>query len=522
MKLYIYRLLDDGTTAAYDEAVAVSCVQGILNREEPLLYVASPRKMAPDWWLDRFRSKGEWLENRELAAVAGWPALRALAGERLKGAAIWDPQVPATLNVATTFAGLEDAVVMSPECYERWGQDLPVMLDLRGKFDGSGTGSAKNDAYRWAIAQYMDRCCGHLLCLFEDAYDVREQGNTRYAVTRDRAVRERAFVYDLSPWADEVPLDDPDAPLGCDYETYGQLLEAVLRRAGGQRMTEVCGFFNFEKYSNVGGKSAGNKHLPVPTEWQTVYLISPYNCYQNTVAHDCFNVSFHQHFDLHQLHQEKPAALPQLENKLYLCAFHADYDSATPLYDFMPPIWDDPERGSIKLTWGINPNLMESYPDIFEYLYRTAAPGDCFTGDASAAGYFNPSRVRAEHWEAVERIAEFSPDGMGTIVIDFHSKVNPDAEQEPVPAQPHLVQGMPVIKMINDACNSMDPQLHADVLKRECKPGEPQFALVRNIWKKPAEFKRMYDETIAMMPEYDVEIVNGYEFFGLLKAYLSR
>lgn len=92
MKLYIYRLLDDGTTAAYDEAVAVSCVQGILNREEPLLYVASPRKMAPDWWLDRFRSKGEWLENRELAAVGGGPRCGRWPGNASKARRFGTPR----------------------------------------------------------------------------------------------------------------------------------------------------------------------------------------------------------------------------------------------------------------------------------------------------------------------------------------------------------------------------------------------------------------------------------------------
>ena len=75
-----------------------------------------------------------------------------LAGKRLKGAIIWDPAVPASANVATTLAGVHDAVVLSPELADRYLAQwrLPVLKDLRGKFTGAETGSKKNDAYRWA------------------------------------------------------------------------------------------------------------------------------------------------------------------------------------------------------------------------------------------------------------------------------------------------------------------------------------------------------------------------------------
>jgi len=56
-------------------------------------------------------------------------------------------------------------------------------------------------------------------------------------------------------------------------------------------MTELTGFFAFSKYANMPDHKGA--HEPVPTEWETVWLISHYNCYQNTVASDCFNQSFH-------------------------------------------------------------------------------------------------------------------------------------------------------------------------------------------------------------------------------------
>ena len=68
----------------------------------------------------------------------------------------------------------------------------------------------------------------------------------------------------------------------------------------------------------------------------------------------------------------------------------ADYDSATPLYEFLPNHWHNEARGKLPLAWGINPNLLETYPDLFAYFYSTATPADTFTADASAAGYMNP------------------------------------------------------------------------------------------------------------------------------------
>ena len=48
----------------------------------------------------------------------------------------------------------------------------------------------------------------------------------------------------------------------------------------------------------------------------------------------------------------------------------ADYDSATPLYEFLPNHWHNADRGKIPLAWGINPNLLETYPDLIAYFYE--------------------------------------------------------------------------------------------------------------------------------------------------------
>ena len=110
----------------------------------------------------------------------------------------------------------------------------------------------------------------------------RSKGDIGYVVTRDWAVKNRAFVFDLSVWKDVAPKDDLKQKLGTDLATYKMILNETLKLSDDNHMTELAGFFSFWKYSNIPGYPS--KHEPVPTEWETVFIISPYNVYQNTVA----------------------------------------------------------------------------------------------------------------------------------------------------------------------------------------------------------------------------------------------
>ncbi|MBQ9358464.1 MAG: hypothetical protein IJT95_02875 [Abditibacteriota bacterium] len=463
------------------------------------------------------------------------------AGSRIKGAVIWDPAVPATVNVATTIAGAEDLIVLSPEFAAEYLPQwkLEVKYDLRGRFDGSETGSAKNDAYRWAVREFLDKgkCSRDFLFLNTDAWNQRATGTMAWACVRDWAVANRGFVFDLSPWGTETPGDDPDQPMGTDLATYRMILEAQYRQTGGKQMTELAGFFDFQKYSNAG---SGANH-PVGTEWETVYLITPYNCYQNTADHNCYNKSFHSKFRFRNLKQKAdkhPAA--SLEDKVYLCILMADYDSATPLYVFLPDYWKDPERGKIPLGWGFNPNLINTYPDVITYFYETATPNDWFTADATCAGYFNPTRVLPEnmplfirhnqkYYKALDldispmvldmkpptalvkdAFSRFSPRGYASMVGDWHHMGSGDPE-------PHVWKGMPITTLYNVG----DAESVAKLI-RNGEPGRAAFYYIRIVWEKPSQVIDRMDKVKKLCPEYDIEIVDPYTFFDLRKKDLQQ
>ena len=536
--LYIYKLAEKEAVASYDEALAVASLQGIINRAAPELYVLSRTNTRPQFWLDLLSHDGRWLHGRKQKEFHHLNRLIKLAGSQLKGAIIWDPAVPATVNVATTLAGVHDAIVLSPALADRnsakW--QLKILYDLRGKFTGSETGSKKNDAYRWAIRECLGLCSSRLLCLFEDSFTARAAGDIGYVVTRDWAVKHRAFVFDLSPWGDEKPGDDPEQKLGLDLETYKQILSETLRRSGGDHMTEMTGFFAFAKYSDQTNHPS--IHKDVPTEWETVWLISPYNCYQNTISSDCYNQSLHSQAPRHPLKQRSQAKSLPLENKSYISILMADYDSATPLYDFLPNNWNDKGRGKIPLAWGINPNLLETYPDIISYYYETASPLDTFTSDASAAGYTNPNRIRKEFLplfvrhnqqffreanmtmapmvldrdqptpEVKDAFQQFAPDGYATII---------DGGSLP---PPQVWKGMPILQLFNDTCNTTKPDELADVMASvigrygDARPG---FYWFRCVWLKPSVVNEAITILQRKYPQLNSELVPAKTLFDLFK-----
>jgi hypothetical protein len=549
--LHTYTLAHDGTPASYDESLAVACLQGIINRDAPRVYVMSPRDDRPAYWLRTLGQGNAWLAGAETHPLKDLDALRALAGDAVRGAIVWDPAVPATVNVATTAAGVEDAVTLSPELADRyaarWG--LPILHDLRGRFTGAETGSAKNDAYRWAIRQYLapGRCSSRLLCLFEDAFTTRARGDISYILTRDHAVRLRSFVFDLSPWGDEVPGDDPNQPLGADLATYKIILEEVLKHTRGRHMTELSGFFAFAKYSRYGDHES--IHEPVPTEWETVWLISPYNGYQNTISSDCYNQSIHCHAPRRPLKQPpRPKVEMAIEKKTYLCFLMADYDSATPLYSYMPKNWDDPGRGKIPLCWGIDPNLVETYPDVIRHLYQTATPNDYFASDASAAGYMNPNRIRPEYmklfidhnrrffqeldmsmapmvldWdeptpEVKDAFTQFAPDGLFQIVIDYH-------DWKGRPPTPHVWKGMPVGELYTQtgetfvAAHRTAEQMSTAINERGA--AQPGFYFFRVVWATPSNVIEAVELLRAKRPELDIEVLHPHVFAQLFKRHFG-
>jgi hypothetical protein len=284
-------------------------------------------------------------------------------------------------------------------------------------------------------------------------------------------------------------------------------------------------------------------HEEVPTEWESVWLMSPFNCYQNTISSDCFNQSLHSQAPRRPLKQHDAAKPVTLENKAYLCILMSDYDSATPLYDFLPDRWDDADRGKTPLAWGINPNLLETYPDLIAYFYETASAADTFTSDASAAGYMNPNRIRKEYLplfvrhnqqffheadmtmapmvldqdqpsrDVKDAFQQFAPDGFATIVMDPHGRGGRMPERQ-------VWKEMPVLELLNDACISKEGGQIAEVMATAIKSRGnvlPGFYFFRTVWVNPTTITDAVALLRGRHPELNCQVLAPRTFFALFQ-----
>lgn len=120
-----------------DEKLLFSTLQGIVNREEPRIYLIENAE----------EGKYTWLKDLKVPYTTKSPRNLLLKYKHeVSGIIIYDPEVEGTVNVATTMAGLKNAVVASPELAEKLKEapyNLTVVEDLRGRFEDG------LDAYKW-------------------------------------------------------------------------------------------------------------------------------------------------------------------------------------------------------------------------------------------------------------------------------------------------------------------------------------------------------------------------------------
>ena len=561
--MYTYTLTGSGENK-YDDSVMIATLQGLYNRTaEHKLYITTGEVKSSSDVLSLLSAEGRHLADVEKVKLAKRDDVFRLAADCIASVAIWDLNVPATVNVATTIAGVENGIVMTYEQYQNNKHLLSEnvkLFDLRGKFDGSETGSAKNDAYRWAIREYLEtgRCSTAYLCSFEDAYYARSRtGNSmiRYTVCRDAAVYYGAFVFDLSVWEDEIPKDDQNQRMGLDLETYRLILSTVQKVRGDDSLTEIMGFFPFEKYTRNGNEEGwSSKYYPTQFEWDAARIFTPYGCYWNPVTEYACNVTFHNTYEVETpLQQNRPAeeiALDRRDDKVYLLLCMGDYDSTGSMYTKMIANWNTSERGTLPLAWSFNPNLIKHYPDIIEYFYDTATENDYFVTNVGAAGWYTPSQVPDEQWPVVaahhqkyftmtdisvapdiwdyqtlsaiaeKYITSFATTGAGTLVS------NQLGRGTGTQTTPHKAANGSVIDALANSFDGEDSVKCAqgwesEIIKRD-RSGNATFMSVRCVWCTPAYISECVAELQKLMPNRDIEVVDPFTYYRLLGESMSK
>ncbi len=427
--------------AAWDHCHAASTLQGNVNRKQPLLYfhyVNNGGINVDDYWLDKMSEPGQWLEQRGRKEIPDIISLIKEYRRFIKGAVVYDPNVPATSNLASTIAGVEDLIAIrydaSPDSlYSKvilHGLKLPVIKRLINQdgsslFTGKGTipstdipstGSAKCDAYLWLKHNYIDsgKVDATYAGYYIDSYWMKNptaaNPNQHTLTNHDYFVAKRGFFFDLGSIGDEKPVDDIQQPMGTDLKTLQSLLLSAYHHGGKDKMIHIGGFTPWAyKYTDHG--KAGGKHGGVHVEWEFGKIASAYNAYVDADAIGyaaMANASFFAHYPLQKEYPQKWVTHAELKQRGYLTDdgkvnfdgrdfiifYVGDYDSAAWVYQMMPSIWDNPDHGKIPMMWSISPVLDRRAGMALDYFRRTAGPLDHFAAADNGAGYLNPGMLQ--------------------------------------------------------------------------------------------------------------------------------
>lgn len=436
---------------AWDLTHLVAALQGIVNRDEPVLYLRINREI-DDFWFSEMTAEGAWMDGRPEVAVNTVEELLEQFATAFTGFVVWDERVPATSNLASTIAGVEDRLPLrldkDPNSLCRQllthGADFIALTDHGGGplFTGEGTipgtdlpstGSPKNDAYRWLLEHYVKtgRVNAQRLGYYIDGFWLQCGGKTGWPVNHtlsnhDWVIAERGVFFDLNVWEDEAPVDEPEARPGLDLETLKLLLGAVYTATEGREMIHCAGYVPWRyKYTNVesNGWHAGSKHGAVPAEWKCTEIMTAWNVYLDADALEyasMANASFFRHYPLAEKAAEtarpteeklREAGYLDAEGRVvprnYYAHYVGDYDAAAWMYWNLPEFWHDPARGELPLSWAFNPNLCERFAFGYAWMRQNARGRDHFVAGDSGAGYVNARNLEAP------RPHSGLPDAMG-------------------------------------------------------------------------------------------------------------
>jgi hypothetical protein len=331
-----------------EKALLVS-LQGLANRTAPRLYVVHP----PEFQWEITGPLFEFYQRKHGVAfdeLRDADAALAAFKEHARGYVVWDPAVGASLNVAFTIAGLEDAVVVTEALLplvERHG--LRPVDDLRGRYAGWTDDRIYADAYD----RYWARCNKEKIMLMGG-----HAGAVRMPAMADWGVRERMFFHDLSA--------NPAHPA-----------EVALNRRLLRELKPGGFVFGWHSYAK-------------DTEEQYTTLLSMYGLKMEGL-HNLPNLSFNCQFTFtpgfrfRNNHSVARDARPQAEEKVYLTFVQSDSIGIG--------VWTKPGRGKLPFGWQVTMNWTRFSPAALEYFHESATPNDYFIGGLSGPGYMYPNHI---------------------------------------------------------------------------------------------------------------------------------
>jgi hypothetical protein len=347
-------------------------LQGVVNRTRPRIYLIENADEGRETWLKDLTLP--FTHHADPLALV----LRFRA--ELKGLVIHDPALPDSINVATTLAGLRDALAVDPALAETLAAapyELPVLVDLRGKF------SNRMEAYRWQYEQLWPQANRRMVVGLSPL-----RGRQPYGHLRDYAVANRAAVF----WLD---ANDP---------AERELMVKVFTDAG--RGAPYLGWFGDDirgEFSAVELASQHGIHVSA-ADWSS--NLSVFAGTRTTTR------------------PLSPTPAPALEDKIHVALLFSEGDNLQYNQHRMRVMWDDPARGKVPLNWTSSPLLLDAAPAMLDHYRRTATPNDLLVAGPSSVGYFYVDPWPAEHLRGFLKSTRRYVDGSGMTIPYLLNRVD--------------------------------------------------------------------------------------------------
>ncbi|HNR30492.1 MAG TPA: GxGYxYP family putative glycoside hydrolase [Candidatus Hydrogenedentes bacterium] len=358
--------------------LAATTLQGLVNGgAEARVYLLLLPTDA--FWLDRMVEKGQIRQVRRLAPEAFFAEYAPLV-QRVYA---YDGALPATINVATMLAALENGVVADPG-------DAGALMPGKPIEHLSGRWADAASTYEWAFIELWPRLRHDVLACYHPS--------AKMTGLRDYLVRQRVFTFWVSAPGDE------GAP-NPGHARERALAERVL--AAAPPNTAILGFW----YSGIDSGIGEYDGVGLAGEYGKITVVSDWST--NLSFLGGVSVDFAPIAKAQQARQDiqEPAFDPE---KVYI-GFNVVESGDAPCYlqTRQTAVWADPDRGRIPIGWGMGLGALELMPPVAAHFLETATPNDHWFAAISGAGYVHPyrrfmSRVAdpGAGWSAYLRLTE--------------------------------------------------------------------------------------------------------------------
>ncbi len=401
--LVAYRL-DELTSNPFDMRLTLHCLQGIVNRSVPRLFLVQDRY--DELWLDWLRERGDIDEVK-------WPELGQLFERFLpevKCMFITDPAIPATVNVATMLASVHNGLVATPANASQFNlsagaypDSSKLGMDLRRMHWKKDV-----EAYRWAYEQLRPALSRQAVSFLDPAT----------AALRDYLIEFRIpILWICSP-------DDVKSNPQASFEEEYQFAKDVLT----EWPTNIpC----FGWPGDAVGTESGIG------EWDGVRLISQCGKFEVCSAYDGYsptvsNVSVHS--GTRATYHQKPAQTLTLQrDKIYVAFTRSDGDGWNFQRHYYRKLFGDSSHGRIPIGWQIGPTATDGIPDVLDFYYKHATLNDYFFNALSGVGYIHednyadyyPEKDREAIWREFLRLSGIYRQRIDTTALATFAEMEP-------------------------------------------------------------------------------------------------